>query len=448
MSLQPVPIQNVPGVPDYTCTAFLPKSSDYCLLIPVINEGSRILTELGRAQKAGVDRLVDIVICDGGSTDGSMNPDTLELYGVNTLLVKTGPGKQGAQLRMGLHFALTFGYKGVLTIDGNNKDSIEDVPEFVAKLKEGYDLVQGSRFIPGGHAINTPKTRYAAVRLIHAPIISAAAHQWFTDTTNAYRAYSREYLTHPDVQPLRDVFMGYELLAYLSIRATQLGLRACEVPVTRAYPASGKTPTKISGFKGNSNLLQVLFAAATGKYNPYSGMGARHSNRLSEVLCMTVDKIIIGAGLYGLYAAQKCGAAGQRVLVLERDPAPFMRATYINQARVHMGYHYPRSYSTAIKSAHYFQRFCRDYDFCLHTSFDQIYATSAHFSWTNAAEFRRFCAAAKIRCDDVAPERYFNNGMCDGAFLTTEYTYDAQVLKNWFLEQLAKLPNVQVLYSH
>ena len=129
---------------------------------------------------------------------------------------------------------------------------------------------------------------------------------------------------------------------------------------------------------------------------------------------MTVDKIIIGAGLYGLYAAQKCGAAGQRVLVLERDPAPFMRATYINQARVHMGYHYPRSYSTAIKSAHYFQRFCRDYDFCLHTSFDQIYATSAHFSWTNAAEFRRFCAAAKIRCDDVAPERYFNNGMCDG----------------------------------
>ena len=131
MSLQPVPIQNVPGVPDYTCTAFLPKSSDYCLLIPVINEGSRILTELGRAQKAGVDRLVDIVICDGGSTDGSMNPDTLELYGVNTLLVKTGPGKQGAQLRMGLHFALIFGYKGVLTIDGNNKDSIEDVPKFV-----------------------------------------------------------------------------------------------------------------------------------------------------------------------------------------------------------------------------------------------------------------------------------------------------------------------------
>ena len=55
---------------------------------------------------------------------------------------------------------------------------------------------------------------------------------------------------------------------------------------------------------------------------------------------------------------------------------------------------------------------------------------------------------AGIRCDDVAPERYFNPGLCDGAFLTTEYTYDAQILKRWFLEQLAALPNVEVLYSH
>lgn len=160
------------------------------------------------------------------------------------------------------------------------------------------------------------------------------------------------------------------------------------------------------------------------------------------------EKIIIGAGLYGLYAALKCGEAGQRVLVLERDDGPFCRATYINQARVHMGYHYPRSFSTAIKSAHYFDRFCRDYGFCNLTEFDQIYATSSHFSWTNAAEFRRFCSAAKIRCDDIAPERFFNPGMCDGTYLTTEYTYDAQILKKWFLEQIAGLSNVIIEFKH
>ncbi len=63
---------NLNGVPDYTAVEFEGRRHDYCLLIPVINEGARILTELGRAQKAGIDQLCDIVICDGGSTDGSM----------------------------------------------------------------------------------------------------------------------------------------------------------------------------------------------------------------------------------------------------------------------------------------------------------------------------------------------------------------------------------------
>ncbi|MCI7542198.1 MAG: FAD-binding oxidoreductase [Subdoligranulum sp.] len=162
---------------------------------------------------------------------------------------------------------------------------------------------------------------------------------------------------------------------------------------------------------------------------------------------MTYDKIIIGAGLYGLYSALRCGERGEKVLVLERDAAAFMRATYINQARVHMGYHYPRSFSTAIKSAHYFDRFCRDYGFCNLTGFDQVYATSAHFSWTSAAEFKAFCRAANIRCDSVDTDLYFNPGMCDGAFLTQEYTYDAQILKKWFLEQLALCPTVEMRFQ-
>lgn len=111
-----------------------------------------------------------------------------------------------------------------------------------------------------------------------------------------------------------------------------------------------------------------------------------------------MDKLIIGAGLYGLYAALYCAKKGQQVEVLEMEEAPFTRATYINQARVHMGYHYPRSLSTAMKSAGYFKRFTEDYSFCLHTAFQQIYATSAHFSWTDAAEFLKFCRDGGIPC--------------------------------------------------
>ena len=79
---------------------------------------------------------------------------------------------------------------------------------------------------------------------------------------------------------------------------------------------------------------------------------------------MNYDRIIIGAGLYGLYSALFCAKNKEKVLVLERDNEAFSRATYINQARVHMGYHYPRSLSTALKSAHYFERFCNDFGFC------------------------------------------------------------------------------------
>ena len=256
------------GVPAFHCTEFQPKGKAYAVLIPIINEGSRIRKELKRALKYRVWDFADLVLCDGGSTDGSMDPDRLAALQINTLLTKQGEGKQGAQLRMGIWWALQRGYEGILTVDGNNKDSIENVPDFIQKLKEGYGLVQGSRFIKGGRAIRTPMIRLLSVRLIHAPVISLTARFPFTDTTNAFRAYSARYLKDPRVQPLRDIFMGYELLAYLSVRATRLGYRACEVPVTRAYPKRGKTPTKIHPLRGNWDLLKILFLNWAGAYNP------------------------------------------------------------------------------------------------------------------------------------------------------------------------------------
>ena len=123
-----------------------------------------------------------------------------------------------------------------------------------------------------------------------------------------------------------------------------------------------------------------------------------------------VDRLIIGAGLYGLYSALYCARKGQSVTVLEIDDAPFSRATYVNQARLHMGYHYPRSLSTAMKSAGYFRRFAEDYAFCVFSEFQQVYATSRRFSWTDAPEFYKFCKDAGIPCEPLPVERYFNEG--------------------------------------
>lgn len=259
---------DITGVPNFKCEELESKKNKYCILIPIINESLRIITQLESAKKHNIHTLCDIILCDGGSTDGCTETTRLKKLGVNTLLTKTGPGKQGAQLRMGFWWALQRGYDGFITIDGNNKDSMEDVPKFIEKLDYGYDFIQGSRFIKGGNAVNTPVMRYISVRFIHAPVISLTARHWFTDTTNAYRAHSKQYLTHPKVLPFRDVFMTYELLAYLSTRASRLNLKVCEVPVTRKYPKKEKTPTKISPIKGNAELIKILFKNLFGCYNP------------------------------------------------------------------------------------------------------------------------------------------------------------------------------------
>ena len=255
------------GVPDYEIVFAEAKASDYCLVIPVINEGERIGKLLSAIQAKGIDRICDIILCDGGSTDGSLEPEKLRRLGVKILLVKKGAGRLSSQLRCAYHFALTHSYEGVLTIDGNNKDDPAPIPAFIEKLKEGYDFVQASRFIAGGEAVNTPSSRTLAIRLLHAPLLSAASGFYWTDTTQGFRAYSAKLLRDPRVAVFREVFKNYELLAYLSYRAPKLGFRCIEMPSRRIYPV-GKIPTKISFVRGNAEVLKVLLKACLGKYNP------------------------------------------------------------------------------------------------------------------------------------------------------------------------------------
>ena len=159
------------------------------------------------------------------------------------------------------------------------------------------------------------------------------------------------------------------------------------------------------------------------------------------------DKIIIGGGFYGLYSALYCGRKGERILLLEKDPEPFMRASFINQARVHMGYHYPRSLSTAVKSKGYFDRFNSDYGFCVNSEFEKVYAISSNFSWTNAQQFVKFCEDSGIYYSPLHEEQYFKKGMCDGVFLTKEYAYDALLLRDYLLEEIGKLTNVTLAFG-
>lgn len=253
-------------LPQFERFIFSPKRHDVALVIPVINEGERIRAQLKRIQAASP--AVDIIIADGGSSDGSMEHQFVQDCGVRALLVKRGAGKVGAQLRMAYSWALDECYSGIVTMDGNGKDGVEAIDAFVQRLLDGYDYIQGSRYLPGGEAIHTPLDRKLAGRLVHAPLLSLAARRRYTDTTNGFRAYSSEYLLDPRVNPFRAVFDRYQILFYLTVRANQLGYRSIEIPVRRAYPRDEPPPSKIGGLRGKFEHLLEVIEVSLGCYHP------------------------------------------------------------------------------------------------------------------------------------------------------------------------------------
>jgi hypothetical protein len=142
------------------------------------------------------------------------------------------------------------------------------------------------------------------------------------------------------------------------------------------------------------------------------------------------DAVVLGGGIFGLFAARTLLSKKSSVTLLERDPKIFSRASSINQARVHLGYHYPRSLGTALYSAQFFNRFVEDYAECINRSFDKIYAISSRNSYTSAAQFESFCRMLNIPVEPVSPHLYFSRGSVEGCYLTKEYTFDAKLLAN------------------
>lgn len=159
-------------------------------------------------------------------------------------------------------------------------------------------------------------------------------------------------------------------------------------------------------------------------------------------IALYYDRVIIGSGIYGMYASiisKKKHGDSCSVLVIDGEDSYFKRGSYINQARLHNGYHYPRSYSTASKSAGYFNRFYEDYKECINDDFEKVYAIAADYSWTNGVQFKQFCDNLNLVCDEIEKKKYFNEFSIDKAFHTVEYSFDAQLLGDKMHEEATSL---------
>src|SRR5688500_15218544 len=129
-------------VPLFDVVEFAPMRTKYAVCVFMINEGEKIRNQLEKMVAHAV--AIDIIIADGGSTDGSLPEDMLVKNRVRTLLTKREVGKLGTQMRMAFAYALREGYEGVVVVDGNGKDDVSAIPRFIAALEAGYDHIQGS----------------------------------------------------------------------------------------------------------------------------------------------------------------------------------------------------------------------------------------------------------------------------------------------------------------
>lgn len=144
------------------------------------------------------------------------------------------------------------------------------------------------------------------------------------------------------------------------------------------------------------------------------------------------EAVIIGGGFYGaaiaVYLARQRGL--RDILLVEREAALLTRASYNNQARVHNGYHYPRSFTTAYRSRVNLPRFVSDWPEAVSRNFTKLYAIARRNSKVTAGQFERFChqIGARIRPADAALRALFDPRLIEGAFLVEEFAFDAGTL--------------------
>jgi glycine/D-amino acid oxidase-like deaminating enzyme len=146
---------------------------------------------------------------------------------------------------------------------------------------------------------------------------------------------------------------------------------------------------------------------------------------------MASDKpaVVIGGGFFGCELAVRLARRFDRVVLLEAGDDLLTRASFHNQARVHGGYHYPRSMLTALRSRRNYPRFKADYAECIHEQFVKHYAIPKKFSKVSAAQFAGFCRRIGAPCRPVY-ENLFNSSEIESAFVVDECAFDAAKLRD------------------
>jgi dolichol-phosphate mannosyltransferase len=216
----------------------------------VYNEGEKLRQTLSRFP---AERNYDVLVVDDGSTDGAGN--IIREFSFAHLRHETNRGI-GAAFRTAFAYASTRGYDIFIPMAGNGKMHPADVPALLRPiLQDGYDYVQGSRYLAGGRFENLPAFRRYAIPVL-TKVISVLTGFRGTDVTCGMRAYRMTIVRDPRLDVSQSWLDKYEMEYYIHFYAIKLGYRVTEAPVAMTYPVSMKNYSKIKAITGWWSMLR------------------------------------------------------------------------------------------------------------------------------------------------------------------------------------------------
>jgi len=220
---------------------------------PATNELGKIGEVVRRVPR---DVVHEILVYDDGSTDGT--GDEARAAGARVLRSDTRSGV-GSVIRQAIRYGRSEGYDVLVVMAGNNKDDPGEIPLLLSPiLRDGFDFVQGSRYLPGGGFGNMPVYRTLATRFVHPLLFSMVSGQRITDSTNGFRAIRLGLFDDPRIKIDQPWLDQYELEPYIFYKAIRLGYKVREVPVHKIYPDWKRGYTKMRPITGWWSILKPL----------------------------------------------------------------------------------------------------------------------------------------------------------------------------------------------